>query len=119
MTPLPPWAQSPHGRALIAQSLANPPERYVRKAWGCNPAYERFNCSTSKPFAELRRMHKAWRDAEFARLDGRDQEAASAVLSAETPDDLLLRLLDEERVSTTVERDLRFTIELQKPRRAA
>ena len=113
MTALPPWAANPHARALIAQSLANPPERYIRKAWGCNPAYERFNCSTCRPFAELRRMHKAWRDAEFARLDGRDQDAANAVLSAETPDDLLLRLLAEERVSETVERELRRTLELQ------
>lgn len=102
MSALPIWADNKLARALLTEILANPPETYVRSAWGCAPADERFSARTpsGKLVCKLRRMHREWFEREQAALDTQyhvrgvwNQDASNAIHRTEDADALVRRLL--------------------------
>lgn len=100
MGALPPYANTPDGRALIAAILENPVSRADRD--GIGGVGERF---IGKNASRLRGLWDRWWAEEFNRLDEHYritgvwlQAEADAIAAAERPDELLRRLIDEGRL---------------------
>lgn len=101
MRDLPAWCTA-EALPLLASIIANPPEtRLIRDDWGSRdtPCYRPYR---RPDVAALKRMHTAWLDSQVAALDVQfnitgkwDEEASRAVLGAETPDQLIHRLLTQ------------------------
>lgn len=90
---LPAWADNADGRLLVEQIVAERPDyRLTLGLWiegGDKRSYR------GKAAGQLRGMFKAWREREFARLDGSDRAAADAVLLTEDGNELIERVLRE------------------------
>lgn len=107
MFDLPSWANTPIGRALVAEVLANPPEaRTIRHTLpsvfggypdGTSTTY------VSKPASLLRRLHREWLQHQCTRLDRQfaitgvwDSAEGRAIHDVEDANALIGRLLAEQ-----------------------
>lgn len=107
MFDLPSWANTPIGRALVAEVLANPPEaRTIRHTLpSIYGGYPDGTSTTyvSKPASLLRRLHKEWLQRQYTRLDRQfaitgvwDSAEGRAIHDVEDANALIERLLAEQ-----------------------
>jgi hypothetical protein len=99
MTALPPYADNPLGRALIAEIIASQPDsRMIRDDWGTRDT-EHY---VGKPCSLLRRLRKEWVERNYDRLNRTyaitqtwDEAESRRILLCETADELIKRVLAE------------------------
>jgi hypothetical protein len=99
---LPAWADNVKALPLLAGIIVKPPEaRLIRDDWG-TPDTPWYRTSRRPDVAALKRMHTDWLDRELAALDAQFAmtgkwcaDASRSVLGAETPDQLIHRLLTQ------------------------
>jgi hypothetical protein len=99
MTELPPYADNPLGRALIAEIIAiRPDSRLIRDDWGCRDT-EHY---VGKPCSLLRKLHREWLQRQYTRLDRQfaitgvwDAAEGRAIHEAEDANRLIKRVLRE------------------------
>ena len=121
--PMPQWALNEGARTAIEQIIADRPEPSIGDAMGFKVAHYRATSSAS-PVAQLRRLYRDWLDRECREVEAIfkatgvwDQEASNAVFRVEDADKLIGRVLREtaprDPLEISIERDLRFTMEMK------
>ena len=94
---LPVWADNKLGREALRLIRENPPEEKVSSGDSFNCGGRRsFRAWNNPPVAQLRKLHKEWREREEARLQRiyvatgfYDQQAANEILAAPDTDALI------------------------------
>jgi hypothetical protein len=114
---LPQWCANHDGRRLIYSILADRPQPRVRQH-RLPSLYGGYSDGTSitypgKVAGQLRRMHTVWLDRELKALDAQyavsgkwDEDASTAILTTETADQLIARILGESERADLEPKDL-------------